>query len=93
MAAKIDRRCAELDSYCPSVSLRCLMTFAQRKLLILSAWVASVSTVGIILALDKPELWLLIACFALGPAAIANWFWEEPAVTLSQLIAKGRSRS
>jgi hypothetical protein len=69
------------------------MTFAQRKLLILAAWVASVATVGLIVAIDKPELWLLIACFALGPAAIANWFWERPELTLSELIARSRSRS
>jgi hypothetical protein len=69
------------------------MNFAQRKFLVLAAWVASVATVGLIFAIDKPELWLLIACFALGPAAIGNWFWEAPEATLSQLIARARSRS
>ena len=69
------------------------MTFDQRKLLVLAAWVATVATVGLILAINKPDLWLLIACFALFPAGIANWLWNAPEATLSQLIAKSRSRS
>jgi UDP-N-acetylmuramyl pentapeptide phosphotransferase/UDP-N-acetylglucosamine-1-phosphate transferase len=69
------------------------MTFAQRKVLVLAAWVATVATVGLILAIDKPDLWLLIACFALIPATIGNWFWNAPEATLTQLIARARSRS
>ena len=59
----------------------------------LAAWVASVATVGMILTIDKAHLWMLVACFALIPAAIASWFWNAPGATLSQLIARGRSRS
>ena len=69
------------------------MTFAQRKLLVLAAWVATVATVGMILAIDRPNMWMLVACFALIPAAIANWFWDAPDATLSQLMARARSRS
>ena len=69
------------------------MTFAQRKLVVLAAWVATVAVVGIILAVDRPELWMLVACFALIPAAIGNWFWQAPEATLSELIARARSRS
>jgi hypothetical protein len=69
------------------------MTFDQRKVLVLAAWVATVATVGVILAIDKPDLWLLIACFALVPATIGNWFWNAPEPTLSQLTATMRSRS
>lgn len=68
------------------------MTFAQRKLLILAAWVATVATAGLILTIDKPALWTLIVCVAVIPAAIANWLWEAPEATLSQLIARARSR-
>lgn len=61
--------------------------------MVLAVWAAAVSTVGIIVAIDKPDLWLLVACFALIPPAVANWFWNAPEATLSQLIAKARSRS
>ena len=70
-----------------------IMTFAQRKLLVLAVWVATVGIVGTIVAIDKPNLWMLVACFALIPAAIGNWFWNAPQATLSQLIARARSRS
>lgn len=69
------------------------MTFAQRKLLVLAAWVATVTTVGMFLAIDRPEMWMLVACIALIPAAVGNWLWNAPEATLSQLIAKARSRS
>lgn len=69
------------------------MTFAQRKLLVLAAWVATVAIVGMILAIERPEMWMLVACFALIPAVIGNWFWNAPEATLSQLIARARSRS
>ena len=68
------------------------MTFAQRKTIVLAAWVATVAIVGLIFAVDKPDLWMLIATLALGPAAIGNWLWNAPEATLSQLIAKGRAR-
>jgi hypothetical protein len=68
------------------------MTFAQRKLLVLAAWVATVTIAGVILTVDKPELWILIAALALIPAAIGNWLWNAPEATLSQLIAAARSR-
>lgn len=69
------------------------MTFAQLKFLVLASWVATVAIVGIIVAVDKPDLWMLVACFALIPAAIGNWLWSAPEATLSQLIARARSRS
>ena len=69
------------------------MTFAQRKRLILAAWVATVMIVGVILAIDKPELWILVGALALIPAAIGNWLWNAPEATLSELIAAARSRS
>ena len=68
------------------------MAFAQRKLLVLAAWVATVMTVGLILTIDKPNLWFLVASLALIPAAIGNWFWNRPEPTLSELIVRGRSR-
>jgi hypothetical protein len=69
------------------------MTFAQQKRLVLAVWVAAIAVVGVILAIDKPELWILIGALALVPAAIGNWLWDAPQPTLSQLIAKARSRS
>ena len=69
------------------------MTFDQRKLLILAAWVATVMTVGLILTIDKPNLWLAVAFVATMPAAIGNWLWNRPDPTLSELIARARSRS
>lgn len=68
------------------------MTFDQRKLMALAAWVATVMTVGFILTVDKPNLWVLVAALATIPAAIANWFWDRPDPTLSELIARARSR-
>jgi hypothetical protein len=69
------------------------MTFAQRKFLVLASWVATIMTVGVLLTLDKPELWVVIASLAIIPAAIGHWLWEAPEPTLSELVAKGRSRS
>lgn len=68
------------------------MTFAERKLLVLAAWVATVAIVGLFLTIDKPDLWMLVAALALVPAAIGNWLWNAPEATLSQLIAAARSR-
>jgi hypothetical protein len=69
------------------------MTFAQRKLLVLAAWAGTVVTVGVILAIDKPDLWLLIASLAIIPVVIGNWLWDGPEATLSELIVRARSRS
>lgn len=69
------------------------MTFPQRKLLVLAAWVATVAIVGMILTIERPEMWMLVACFALIPAAMGNWFWNAPEATLCQLIAQARSQS
>lgn len=69
------------------------MTFAQRKQLVLAAWIATVAIVGIIVAIDKPDFWMLVATVALAPAAIGDWLWNAPEATLSQLIAAERSRS
>lgn len=69
------------------------MTFAQRKLLVLAAWAATVMTVGLILTIDRPELWVLIASLAIIPVVIGNWLWDAPEATLSELIARSRSRS
>lgn len=49
-------------------------------------------TVGLIVAIDKPDLWMLIASLAIIPVIIGNWLWNAPPPTLSQIIAKGRSR-
>ena len=69
------------------------MTFAERKLLVLAAWVATVAIIGLFLTIDKPDLWMLVAALALVPAAIGNWLWNAPEATLTQLIAAARSRS
>jgi hypothetical protein len=68
------------------------MTFAQRKLFVLASWAAAIAVVGLIFAIDKPDLWLLIASFAIIPVVIANWLWDVPEPTLAELIAKGRAR-
>lgn len=69
------------------------MSFAERKLLVLATWVATVAIVGLFLTIDKPDLWMLVAALALVPAAIGNWLWNAPEATLSQLIAAARRRS
>jgi len=69
------------------------MTFPQRKLLVLAAWVATIATVGLIFTIDTPDRWLFVAAFAMIPAGIANWLWEQPEPTLSELIARSRARS
>ena len=69
------------------------MTFAQRKLLVLSVWAATVTAAGLIFAIDKPDLWLLVASLAIIPVVIGNRLWDAPEATLSELIAKRRSRS
>lgn len=68
------------------------LTFAQRKLLVLAAWVATVMTVGLILFVDRPNLWVLVAALATIPAAVGNWCWDQPDPTLSELIVRARSR-
>jgi hypothetical protein len=69
------------------------MTFAERKLVVLAAWVATVAIAGLIMTIDKPDLWMLVATLAVGPAAIGNWLWNAPEPTLAQLVAATRSRS
>jgi len=69
------------------------MTFDQRKQLVLAAWAAAIAIIGVVLAVDKPNLWILIAGLALAPPGIANWLWNAPPPTVSQLIATARSRS
>lgn len=58
--------------------------------MVLALWVASVFTIGIIITVETPSLWILVTSLAIGPAAIANWLWNEPEVTLAQLIARHR---
>lgn len=93
MREVIDHPCALWNSGPRRGLLRWIMTFAQRKFVVLAAWVATVATVGMILAIDRPSMWMLVACFSLISAAIGNWFWDAPQATLSQLIARGRSQS
>ena len=69
------------------------MTFTERKLLILSAWVATVAIVGLILTIDRPYLWMMVSTVALAPAAIGNWLWNAPEATLSEVIVDARARS
>jgi hypothetical protein len=69
------------------------MTFEQRKLLVLTAWVATVATVGLIITIDKPNLWLVVGVIATIPAAIGNWMWDAPDPTLSEIIARSRTRT
>ena len=66
------------------------MTFEQRKFLLLAAWTATVVTVGVVMTIDRPTLWVMIASVALGPAAIANWLWNAPEPTLAELITRHR---
>lgn len=67
------------------------MTFDQRKVLVLAAWVATISTVGFIATIDVPAMWILVASLAIIPAAVGNWLWNAPVVSLSQLIHRSRS--
>jgi hypothetical protein len=69
------------------------MTFAQRKLLVLAAWAAMVVTVGLIVAIDKPLSWMVIASLAIIPVVIGNRLWDAPEPTLSELIVRGKARS
>lgn len=66
------------------------MTFDQMKFLVLSVWVASVITVGLILTVDRPSLWVLVATIAVIPASVASWLWTAPPVMVTQLIRKYR---
>ncbi|HEX6215582.1 MAG TPA: hypothetical protein VFZ38_12210 [Vicinamibacterales bacterium] len=66
------------------------MTFDQRKLLVLSLWVASALIIGIIVTIDKPDLWLLVATVAVAPALFGSWLWNAPPPTLSEIIARHR---
>ena len=68
------------------------MTFAQRKFLVLAAWVVTVMTAGLILTIDKPNLWVLVTVAATLPAVVGNWLWDPPDPTLSELIARSRPR-
>ena len=66
------------------------MTFEQRKLLILSAWTATVATAGFIMTIERPSLWIFVAALAMVPAAIGNSLWNAPEMTMTQLIGKYR---
>jgi len=67
------------------------MTFAQRKLLVLSAWAALVVAVGLMLAIDNPVSWVLIGSVAIIPVVLGYQFWIAPEPTLSELIVRARS--
>jgi hypothetical protein len=69
------------------------MTFAQRKHLVLAAWAGTIVTAGFILGIDTPLLWVVIGTVAIVPVVIGNRLWDAPEATISQLIAKARSRS
>lgn len=69
------------------------MTFAQSKLVVLAAWATTIVTIGLILAIDNPTLWVPIAILAIIPVTIASWLWDAPKPTLSQRIATPRSGS
>lgn len=69
------------------------MTFAQRKLLVLAAWAGLVVTLGIVMAVDRPLSWLVVASLAIVPVIVGHRLWDAPEATLSELIARGRSRS
>ena len=69
------------------------MTFTQRKLLVLTAWVGTVATAAFILSIDKPLSWVVIGSVAIVPVLIGNRLWDAPEATLSELIVRARSRS
>ena len=69
------------------------MTFVQRQLLVLAAWAGLMVTLGVILAVDTPLSWAVIASVAIVPVVIGNRLWDAPEPTLSELIARGRARS
>jgi hypothetical protein len=69
------------------------MSFDQQKQLILAAWVATILVIGVMFAIEKPNLWVFVAGLALGPSAIAHWLWNAPQATMSQLIATAKARS
>jgi hypothetical protein len=69
------------------------MTFAQRKLAVFAAWALTVAMLGVTLAIDKPDLWFLIASLMIIPVLIGNRLWVAPEPTLSELIARSRARS
>ena len=66
------------------------MSFEQRKLMILAAWIATVATIGIVATIEDPSMWVFVGSAAVIPAAIANWLWHAPEVTMAELIAKYR---
>ena len=66
------------------------MAFEQMKFLTLSLWVATVLTIGLIVTIDRPSLWVVVAAVAIIPASVASWLWTAPPVILLQLIQKYR---
>jgi hypothetical protein len=66
------------------------MTFEQRKFLWLAAWTASVATVGLVMTIDRPTLWVTVASVSVIPTAIGNWLWNPPEPTLAELMARHR---
>ena len=66
------------------------MAFEQMKFLALSLWVATVITIGLIVTIDRPSLWVVVACVAVIPASVASWLWTAPPVALAKLIQKHR---
>lgn len=56
-----------------------VMTFEQRKALVLSFWMLMVVTSAVVLAVNTPAGWGMIGAIAVIPAAIALWLWVPPA--------------
>ena len=61
------------------------MAFEHMKFLALSLWVATVVTIGLIVTIDRPSLWVVVAGLAIIPASVASWLWTAPPVALSPI--------
>lgn len=61
--------------------------------MVMGAWAGLVVAIGMVMAVDRPLSWLVLASIAIIPVLIGNKLWDEPEATLSELIARGRSRS
>ena len=55
-----------------------------------SAWVVVMSALGLAVNPTSPSGWGAFAGFALLPPAVALWFWNHPAQSISESIHEAR---
>ena len=67
-----------------------VMTFEQRKAVVVSFWMLLVVTIAVVLAVNTPAGWGIIGLIAVIPSTIVMRLWTPPAAAIPQQIHGGQ---